>query len=139
MSVYLDASVLVPLFVNDTFSDRAESLLQAASANFVVSDFLRAEFASVIARMVRVGQVTSDEAPRAFTRLDTWAGAQDLAETTTQDIRLSEIWLRRLDLNLRAPDAVHIAIASRLGASLATFDVRMAGAAQALGVAVEVA
>jgi predicted nucleic acid-binding protein len=45
-----------------------------------------------------------------------------------------QVMLRRLDLNLRTPDAIHIAIAQRLGAELATFDVRMAESAEALGV-----
>lgn len=137
MSVYLDASILVPLFVNDTFSDRADAFLEAASSRLVVSDFLRAEFASVTSRLVRAGDLTRDEATQAFERLDSWAMMQTLAQTTTFDVRQSEIWIRRLDLNLRAPDAVHIAIAARMGASLATFDVRMAEAAQALGVPVE--
>jgi predicted nucleic acid-binding protein len=51
------------------------------------------------------------------------------------DIRAADIFLRRLDLNLRTPDAIHIAIARRLGAELATFDVRMAESAEALGAA----
>jgi predicted nucleic acid-binding protein len=41
--------------------------------------------------------------------------------------------LRRLDLTLRTPDALNIAIAQRAGAAMATFDARMAEAAQALG------
>lgn len=137
MSVYLDASILVPLFVNDAFSDRADAFLEAASSRLVLSDFLRAEFASVVSRLVRAGDLTRDEATQAFDRLDSWAIMQTPAQTTTFDVRQSEIWIRRLDLNLRAPDAVHIAIAARMGASLATFDVRMAEAAQALGVPVE--
>ena len=137
MSVYIDASILVPLFVNDTFSDRADLFLETVSNRLVLSDFLRAEFASVVSRLVRAGDLTRDEATHAFDRLDSWAIMQTPAQTTTFDVRQSEIWIRRLDLNLRAPDAVHIAIAFRLNASLATFDVRMAEAAQALGVSVE--
>lgn len=137
MSVYLDASILVPLFVNDTFSDRADAFLETVSNRLILSDFLRAEFASVVSRLVRAGDLTRDEATQAFDRLDSWAMMQTPAQTTTFDVRQSEIWIRRLDLNLRAPDAVHIAIAARLGARLATLDVRMAEAAQALGVPVE--
>jgi uncharacterized protein len=43
-------------------------------------------------------------------------------------------FLRRLDLNLRAPDALNIAVAQRLGIAIATFDQRMAVAARRLGV-----
>jgi predicted nucleic acid-binding protein len=42
----------------------------------------------------------------------------------------------RLDLTLRTPDAIHIAIARRLDATLVTFDQRMATNARALGMAV---
>jgi len=41
--------------------------------------------------------------------------------------------LRRLDLPLRTPDMLHIAIAARLQAKLATFDDRMQSAATKLG------
>jgi predicted nucleic acid-binding protein len=45
--------------------------------------------------------------------------------------------LRRLDLTLRAPDAINIALAQRLEATLFTFDAKMAGAAKVLGVDVQ--
>jgi predicted nucleic acid-binding protein len=44
--------------------------------------------------------------------------------------------IRRLDLNLRAPDAINLAIALRLGAALATFDRRMTENARTLGLAI---
>jgi predicted nucleic acid-binding protein len=44
--------------------------------------------------------------------------------------------LRRLDLTLLTPDALHIAIAARIDATLVTFDRAMATSARALGMAV---
>jgi predicted nucleic acid-binding protein len=44
--------------------------------------------------------------------------------------------LRRLDINLRTPDVIHVAIAQRVGATL-VIDNGMAVAARALGMAVE--
>ena len=137
MKVYLDASVLVSLFIDDAFTQRARSLVKGAARFVILSDFMRAELASVVARYVRTGAVSPAEAATLFADFDAWSSPFDTAETTGADVRLSEAWLRQLDHNLRAPDALHIAIASRLGASLATFDVRMAEAAQALGVSVE--
>jgi predicted nucleic acid-binding protein len=60
-------------------------------------------------------------------------------ETAASDIAFASVVLRRLDLNLRAPDAINIAICNRIGAALATFDEPMAKAARALGVKVELA
>jgi predicted nucleic acid-binding protein len=42
--------------------------------------------------------------------------------------------VRRVDLGLRAPDAINIAIAQRCGAHLLTFDAKMARSARTLGV-----
>jgi uncharacterized protein len=42
--------------------------------------------------------------------------------------------LRRLDLSIRTPDALHIAIVQRIGCRLLTFDTTMTGVARALGI-----
>jgi predicted nucleic acid-binding protein len=47
--------------------------------------------------------------------------------------------MRRLDLTLRTPDALHIAISGRVGATLATFDEKMAAAARVVGLPVAAA
>jgi uncharacterized protein len=52
-------------------------------------------------------------------------------------IAVATTFLRRLDLPLKTPDAIHIAIAQRLGATLVTFDRQMAASARALGTPVE--
>ena len=56
-------------------------------------------------------------------------------------VELAKDWrsdriLRRLDINLRTPDAIHIAIARRVDATLVTFDQQVAESARALGMAV---
>ena len=58
----------------------------------------------------------------------------DIAAT---DARLAYIYVRRFDLGLRAPDALHLAIARRLDATLVTLDRRLAAAAGELGIAVD--
>jgi predicted nucleic acid-binding protein len=44
--------------------------------------------------------------------------------------------VRRLDLGLRAPDTVNIAIAQRCAATLVTFDEKMVRSARSLGMTV---
>ena len=134
MKAYLDASVIVPLFLADPFTPRAESLLRTPDLTVVISDWAGLEVSNVIARRVRIQALTAEEALRILGDFDLWRGRAAVeAETTRSDVRVATNLVRRPDLVLRGPDALHIAIAQRLGASLATFDARMANAAVAVG------
>jgi uncharacterized protein len=83
-------------------------------------------------------QIQDDEAPAIFTAFDLWRGRfSDAEDAVSSDIRAAAMIIRRLDLNIRAPDAINLAIALRPGASLATFHRRMAENASALGVTIE--
>lgn len=139
MSLYLDASVLVALFIDDPFSERADKILRGRMAMPAVSDYAKAEFASSIARHVRTGGMKAAEARKTFVDFDGWTDrSATRVQTTPADIATAELALRRLDLTLRAPDAIHIAIAHRIGADLVTFDEKMGVCARALGVKVTV-
>jgi uncharacterized protein len=88
-----------------------------------VSDFAVAEFSSAVGRRVRTRDLTPEDAQLAFSNLDTWVERSAYREEiTTGDIDAANRILRRLDVNLRTPDAIHIAIARRLEATLVTFD-----------------
>lgn len=132
---YADTSMVVSLLILDDGAAPAKRLLGNA-AGLLVSDFMRAEFAAAVARRMRMGLLRRDEAQRAFEALDTLAGHSTACQAETEDMRLVEAWLRRLEVNLRAPDALHLAIAHRLGAPLLTLDTGMADAARALGIPV---
>lgn len=134
MSVYLDASVLVALFTNDPLSARADGFLRANTPVLIVSDFAAAEFASAVARRVRMGTLPPGDARAIFATFDAWTErATGRAETGPADVAAATAYLRRLDLGLRTPDALNIAIAERVGADLMTFDDKMAAGARALG------
>ena len=137
MNVYVDASVLVALLTEDPLTARADMLLRDKRSEIVLSDFAGAEFASVIARRVRMGDHTADDARAAFVTLELWSSTVSyFIETTSADIRVATNYLRRLDVTPRAPDAINIAIAERAGAALATFDAKMIVAARRLGLGV---
>jgi uncharacterized protein len=137
VSLYLDASVLVALFLIDPSSARAAAFLSAHPAIVIVSDIGAAEFSSAVARRVRTGDLTQDEGQLAFLHFDMWvARSASRRETTSGDIEAADRILRRLDVNLRTPDAIHIAAARRLAATLVTLDRGMAVAGRALGMAV---
>jgi predicted nucleic acid-binding protein len=140
VNLYLDASVIVALLTNDAFTSRADAYVRAHSPILIVSDFAEAEFASVIARRVRTREVTEQTARIAFAELDAWVIRNtERAGTTTADVTAATRALRRLDLTLRTADALNIAIAQRMDATLMTFDEKMAVAARALGVDVAAA
>lgn len=137
MTLYLDASVLVALLIPDVFSEAAEALVEQAAEPLIVSDFARAELASAVALKVRRGVLTQPQARAVFARFDAWTSeVADVEEVAPADVREGEALVRRLDLALRAPDAIHVAAARRLRARLATFDDRMTEGAAALGVEV---
>jgi uncharacterized protein len=134
VSVYLDASVLVSLFSNDALTARADGFLRSNPSILIVSDFAAAEFASAIARRVRMRLLTAGDARTAFSIFDEWLPPNaGRAQTTSSDVASAAGFLRRLELTLRAPDAINIAIAQRVGADVMTFDDKMAAGARALG------
>jgi uncharacterized protein len=140
VNAYLDASVIVALLTVDLLSSRADTFLRTHTPVLIVSDFAAAEFASVIARRVRTRELSARDARQSFLHLDSWvARAAQRAQTSSADIRTAETFLRRLDVTLRTPDAINLAIAQRVGATLVTFDAKMAAAARTLGTAVAAA
>lgn len=135
MSVYLDASVLVALFTHDAMSAQADAFLRSRAEVVIVSDFAAAELASAIARKVRMGNLSVEQAQAAFSDFDAWmVRSVECSRLLPADIAVAATFLRRLNLSLRAPDAMNIAIAQRVGATLATLDQRMALDAATLGV-----
>jgi uncharacterized protein len=137
VSLYLDASVLITLFVIDPSSARAEVFLSVHQEIVVVSDFGVADFSSAVGRRVRTRDLTREDGQLAFYDLGTWVTRSAYREEVmTADIDAANRILRRLDVNLRTPDAIHIVIARRLEATLVTFDRIMAASARALGIGV---
>jgi len=138
VSCYLDTSVLVPLFLLDPLNRRAEAFLRKNRDDLVVGEFGVAEFSSVVARRLRTRDITRGDAQHAFLNFDEWVGRSARREdATSEDVRAAASILRRLDLVLRAPDAIHVVTARRVNATLITFDRQMGASARALGSPVE--
>lgn len=136
MTTYLDTSVVVALFTADIHTERAKRVV-AAGARLVVSDMTAAEFSSALAIHYRNGRATEKDVRTAFTMFDAWYETlPERAEVSSSDVRGAEALIRQLDHALRAPDAMHLMIARRLGISLASFDRVMAESARRLGVEV---
>ena len=135
MSLYLDASVLVPTITEEPSSAAVDAIILAKTGELIVSEYAAAEVASALSRLVRMGRLDEPDAKGRLADFDDWrASGTDLADFIAHDCRLANSYVRRFDLKLRAPDALHLAICRRLGLQLATLDRRLATAARELGV-----
>jgi predicted nucleic acid-binding protein len=138
VSFYLDASALVPSLVRDAHSDAVGRFLRTASEPIWVSDFAAAEVSSALSRLVRMGMLNGQEALIRLSEFDAYRSTlAGVAHVDRIDIVLADRFVRRFDLGLRAPDALHAAVCQRSGHVLVTLDHRLARAAGFLGVDVE--
>ena len=137
MTLYLDTSALVPLFLAEARSADIERAILSDDKNVAVSDFAIGEFGAAISKAVRMERLTNTQAEMVLNNFDAWTGgAMASLATAPADIRLASAFVRQFDLKLLLPDAIHIATCRQHGFKLMTFDSRQADAAAALGVAV---
>lgn len=74
-----------------------------------------------------MGRLKRHVAENLLRTFDAWrASATSGAEVSPADARVAEVFVRRFELALRAPDALHIAICQRRNHTLVTLDRRMA-------------
>jgi uncharacterized protein len=138
MSIYLDTSVLIPTLVDEPISGAVRAYLIATEQELLISDLAAVEVASALSRLARMGLLGFAEAVARLTDFETWrAATSSPADVHAAEFRLAYAYVRRFELALRAPDALHLAIASRLQATLVTLDRRLERAARELGIAVE--
>jgi predicted nucleic acid-binding protein len=135
---YLDTSALVPMVVTETGTPHVLAWLAAQRGPRTrISNWTRAELVSAISGKVRASVIAAEDAASALA----WARAELLPQfalviVEPADMDDAEALLERFELGLRAGDALHLAIARRLGEPLLTFDRRLAAAAESLGVEV---
>ncbi|CAL1691413.1 hypothetical protein MMB232_01553 [Brevundimonas subvibrioides] len=135
MILYVDASAIVAIVGNEAASRVVEATLDSDGVMAVVTDLAIAESSAALARNGRIWRWSAGETDRFYRDLDIWASdAAEAVAIVSADVGQAIEFVRQGVLNLRAPDAIHIATAHRLGATLLTLDKGMARAAAALGV-----
>jgi uncharacterized protein len=133
--LYLDASALVAIIALEPTYAAVRAAVGADPTVPVVTDFARAEASAALMRLMRIQTLSGVHASEALERLDVWAlKVAVLDKINSDDMEAAIRFVRFPELSLRAPDAIHIAAAHRLGATLLTLDRGMARAAAALGV-----
>lgn len=134
MTVFLDTSVLVPRFVKQATSPVITDWLAELAVPAVVNTLVIGEFASAISRLTRMKQIDRAFAEEILTGFDAWVlTSLDVVDVGPNDISLAAVFVRRFDLGLHMPDAIHAATCQRHDLILVTFDQAFARAAEALG------
>lgn len=134
MKVYLDTSAVIPLFVDDDHTPHARRMAKRFPSPCLISDLTRAEFSAAVSRRFRMKLLTRETALTILDQFDNWSdtfGAD--FDVEAGDLAAADRLVRRFELKLRTPDALHLVLARRAQAMLATFDARLADAATALG------
>lgn len=138
MTSYIDASALVATLVPEVRSSDVRRFLSGGPGPWLVSEFAAAEVSAALSRLLRLGTHSMDTVVSQLAFFDRWRVTEAVeVAVTADDLRTATAMVRRFELKLLAPDALHIAIARRIAATLVTLDDRQADAAEALGLAVD--
>ena len=122
--VYVDTSVLVPLFLNEPYSAAAAHWYGREKGELIAAAWCIPEFASALGIKQRTGAIDAQQARGAWTRFERMVAA-DLRLLPVEPAnfhRAAELVLDAANA-LRAGDALHLACAEAAGAKqMATLD-----------------
>ena len=128
---YFDTSALAPLFVRDVHSAAIRHHVRRSGARLATSPLCRIELSSVLSRNLRMGLIDSQAALGSLQMADRWFETDgELRAVEPADWAVADRIVRRFELRLLAPDALHIAICVRDALTLVTFDRVQAEAAR---------
>lgn len=133
--IYLDTSVLGAVFFREAVAgDLVASLQRRRKQGLAISAWTLTEMARVGGIKQRTGAIDAGVRQQALANFQRFASAHlGMIEVDPADFRAAAVFVD-MPLNLRAGDALHLAVARRIGARLASLDKRMSEAARAVGV-----
>jgi len=136
---YLDTSVVISVLTDEASTKKTQAWLEDRSPrDLYVSEWVITEVSSALSMKVRTGALSLDNraASLAFFR-------QMAAETftvlplTSAHFHAAALLADQHQLGLRAGDALHLALATDVGATLFTLDKRLAEAGKQIGASVQ--
>jgi hypothetical protein len=115
--IYLDTSFLTPLFRTELVSQQVENFLAAQPpGTLAISHWTRVEFASVMAREVRMKTLTEAPARKLIEEFDALVNdSLHMLIPAAADFDLARDFVTEFATRLRGPDALHLAIARNHG------------------------
>jgi predicted nucleic acid-binding protein len=133
--LYFDTSFLVPMVLAESTSEKVERFLDRQSpGELAVSYWTRLEFASLLAREVRMGELEPEVALDADAEFEALVNKSFMLLLPRQeDYEVARRYVQHYRTGLRAGDALHLAIASNNRASaIYSFDKKLRRAGKVL-------
>ena len=133
--IYLDTSIVAPLYWAEKLSDRVEELV-LSETELGLSQLVQVELVSALSRRVRTREIPQDDATAIVENFQTDIDSGFYTRVTLETIHyhLAREWISQFTTPLRTLDALHLAVASQNNIRLVTADVALATSAQFLGV-----
>ena len=120
---YIDTSLLVAAFTSENETARAQDWMRRNNpASFVISDWTITEFSAALAMKLRNRLLAAHEQEAAETLFKRSFRGAAVESVGRSDFRAAASLSSAGVVGLRAGDALHVAIAQRLGATLWTLD-----------------
>lgn len=134
--IYLDTSVLGAIFFREPGArDLVTELEEQPKASLMISAWTLTEMVCIGGIKQRTGAIDWALCQQALANFQRFASRNlGLAEIEPVDFRTAAVFIET-PTALRAGDALHLAVARRLGARIATLDKKMIAAAEVLGLA----
>ena len=122
--IYIDTSVFVALCTKEQKSDDAAKWYTNSSAKMISSTWAFTEFSSALSLKVRTSQITEKQSREAWKKFDALCQNDiELLPIESKAYYSAGILVVDSKSNLRAGDALHLAVAKQLKSkSLATLD-----------------
>jgi predicted nucleic acid-binding protein len=134
--LYPDTSVIISAVALEPETERVHLWLSENLASICISDWSITEFASAISGKMRAGALTEDQRAAGSTWFRAFVdGGVKVLPVSRLNFRRAASLMDATGSRLRAPDALHLAIAEEAGAMLVTFDTVQADEGALAGIA----
>jgi len=133
---YFDTCFLTPIFLPETTSDNVEAFIMSIpTGKLATSYWTQVEFASVLARRVRMQTLTEAQALQLLKDFEDYLfNSYHVIMPTVDDFKLAAHLLESHHTGLRGGDALHLAISKNHAECLYTLDKGLIKAASSLNI-----
>lgn len=133
--IYLDTSIVAPLYWTEALSDTVKQLV-LTETELGLSQLVEVELVSALSRRVRMREISQEDAAAIAQKFQTDlnGGFYTSIALETTHYNLAREWISRFNTPLRTLDALHLAVAYVNNIPLMTADEALVASAAVLGV-----